>query len=418
MSNYIVENPPLSENAEGARLTEYLLRQFSITQEEFDAINDFEEASPFQGDPRDGMLRYSEGDATDFTSGPGFYYYYDGQWNYIGAAEILTYGALVPGTGNVWDDVNATDFTGEEYAGQDGCASTALSIKTNGVVFFSHNNVTYIWLGPTGVCVGVGGTYSSVQADFGPTGTADHSILINRDQADAHPQSAITDLVSDQAQQDTNLQNHINDGSNPHNTSHTNLSSGIGTNTHAQIDNHIASTSNPHQVSHSQLPDVDPDPQDPHAQYALKGYGGISKTTDTNYGTVGSGAWTTIDNWDSAMIFSPVGVVQDVAASGLRVDTQGIYKITGTVAISFTGTNQGRVFGVRLWNDTKGTAGRTLEYFVGRNQEGVNISQGALLVEIGASEVGNLFQLQIAGVGDSFSNTAVIDALFSLARHG
>ena len=33
--------------------------------------------------------------------------------------EILVYGALIPGTGNVWDDLNATDFTGEEYAGVD-----------------------------------------------------------------------------------------------------------------------------------------------------------------------------------------------------------------------------------------------------------------------------------------------------------
>ena len=157
---------------------------------------------------------------------------------------------------------------------------------------------------------------------------------------------------------------------------------------------------------------------DPHPQYSLKGYGGISKTTDTNYGTVGSGAWTTIDNWDSEMVFSPYGVTQDVANSGLRVTEQGVYSVSGTLAISFTDTNQGRVFGVRLWNDTKSTAGRQVDYFVGRNQAGINISQGALLVEIGANEVNDLFQMQIAGAGSSFSDVAVVDALFSMTRQG
>lgn len=260
MSQFVFENPPLTQTDDGNRIGEYLTRQFLNAEEVFDTINDLEEASPFQGDPRSGMFRYSEGDATDFTSGPGFYGFYNGQWNYIGSGELLTYGALIPGTGNVWTDLNATDFTGQEYAGVDGCASTSLSIKTNGVVFFGHNGVSYIWIGPGGVCVGQGGTYSATSDDLAPIGTGDHSILTNRNQADSHPQTAIGgrgsagDLEADQIQQDTNLTNHISDGGNPHNTSHTNLSSGIGTNTHDQIDDHIGNVVT-----------------DPHPQYRQKG---------------------------------------------------------------------------------------------------------------------------------------------------
>ena len=174
-------------------------------------------------------------------------------------SEVLVYGSLIPGTGNVWDDVNANDFTGEEYAGVDGCASTALSIKDNAIVFFGHNGVSYIWLGPTSVCVGTGGTYTSTSGDYGPLGTGDHSALSNRDVADSHPQTAIggrggaADLQADQLAQDQNLSNHIGNSNNPHNTSHTNLSSGIGTNTHAQIDDHIDNVVT-----------------DPHPQYQLK----------------------------------------------------------------------------------------------------------------------------------------------------
>ena len=124
------------------------------------------------------------------------------------AGEVLSYGATIPGTGNVWDDLNATDFTGHQYAGVDGCVATALSIKTNSIVTFGHNAISYIWEGPRGVCVGVGGTYSAIAGDLVPLGTGDHAILTNRDIADAHPMAAITGLLADQTRQDSALAAH------------------------------------------------------------------------------------------------------------------------------------------------------------------------------------------------------------------
>ncbi|MDJ0792471.1 MAG: hypothetical protein QNJ71_11295 [Acidimicrobiia bacterium] len=176
----------------------------------------------------------------------------------------------------------------------------------------------------------------------------------------------------------------------------------------------VLRTVNVREIDHQKL--LNRDDPNVHSHLQTAGYGGIAKTTDTNYGTVGSGAWTTIDNWDSGMVVTPVGVVQDVANSGLRFDAQGVFSVVGTVAVSFTDTNQGRVFGVRLYNQTKATPGREIQYFVGRNQEGVNLSQSGILAEIGASEVNDLFQLQIAGVGDSFANVAVIDAVYSAVK--
>ena len=151
---------------------------------------------------------------------------------------------------------------------------------------------------------------------------------------------------------------------------------------------------------------------------AERSYGGISKTTDTNYGTIGINAWTTIDNWDAGMVVTPQNVTQDVANSGLRLLTPGVYNFSGDFAISFTDVNNGRTFGVRLWNATNSQAGRVVEYSVGRNQSGINISQSSILADIGVDDVNDLLQIQIAGISASFASVTVVDALFSATRSG
>ncbi len=231
-------------------------------------------------------------------------------------SELLVYGSLVPGTGNVWDDVNANDFTGEEYAGVDGCASTALSIKDNAVVFFGHNGVSYIWLGPTSVCVGTGGTYTSTSGDYGPLGTGDHSALSNRDVADSHPQTAIggrgstADLQADQLEQDQNLSNHIGNSNNPHNTAHTNLSSGIGTNTHDQIDDHIDNVVT-----------------DPHPQYQQKGVSMLLGGTTDNF-TLNSSDSKLVNYSQSAQWHWPDDNDIDPTNGEITIPEDGIYRHT------------------------------------------------------------------------------------------
>ncbi len=213
MRPFVYESPPLMGEPDTITLAEFLARQFRKVEQSISSVE--------TGD-----------------SGSG----------------VVTYGALIPGTGNVEDDLNATDFTGEEYAGVDGCAATALSIKTNAVVTFGHNNVAYNWIGPGGVCVGLGGNYTALATDLAAIGTADHAILVNRNQADQHAQSAITDLVLDQGTQDTRIAS-------------LESSDAIQDGRLDTLEQHPPLTDNPHQVRHDQLPDVDPNPEDPHPQY-------------------------------------------------------------------------------------------------------------------------------------------------------
>ena len=147
--------------------------------------------------------------------------------------------------------------------------------------------------------------------------------------------------------------------------------------------------------------------------FVQAGYGGILKSTDTLYGPIADGGWTTVDNWDVGAVTSPEGITQDVANSGLHFDRAGAWSISITLAISFIEAQAGRVIAVRLYNVTTATGGNGVDFFVGRNQDGVNITVPGLLAEILAGEVGNLYQIQIAGVGDAFANTSVLGGIFS-----
>lgn len=277
MTKYLYEPPPQMSSPDGLALAEFLQRQLFALSDAVDHINDFEDAEPFEGKPQDGMLRWFVGGAPGNSSGPGFYYYYDGSWSYIGGAEVVTYGAVIPGTGNVWDDVNAYDFTGHPYA-----SGSCLAILPNAIVTFGHNGISYLYEGPRDVCIGLGGDYATVQDDYAPLGTGDHSILINRDAADAHPMSAVTGLMADQTRQDEDLTAHKSAA-----PAHT-MTQIEGLNAdQARQDtnhsNHLADLNNPHQVRHDQLPDVDPDPTNPHPQYDRAHVGLLMGGTVNNF---------------------------------------------------------------------------------------------------------------------------------------
>ncbi len=151
------------------------------------------------------------------------------------------------------------------------------------------------------------------------------------------------------------------------------------------------------------------------ANFTQAGYGGIIKTTDTNYGTIGA-TWVTVDNWDEASVLQSKGVGQNVAGSGLQFTRQGIFSISIALSVSFTDVNQGRVFSVRLFNSTDAAPGVATDIFVGRNQAGVNIAIPGLLVEIGAPQINDLFWIQIAGLVDTFADTTVIQASFTAVQ--
>jgi len=128
---------------------------------------------------------------------------------------IIEYGAAITGTGTISQAVNAFDFTGHQHA-DNPLFPTCLNVLTNHIPTFGYEGVAYKYIGPKPVLLGACGERVSIDADYVGTGTDDHAILVNRDATDAHPQSAITDLLTDQATQDTNLANHLADLANPH----------------------------------------------------------------------------------------------------------------------------------------------------------------------------------------------------------
>lgn len=120
--------------------------------------------------------------------------------------DVVSKGEQVPGAGNVWDDVNAYMFTGPDSDGQG-----RMCIGPGDLGYVGHGGIVYRYFGPGSVCIGAGGAGGAyphrvtVSEDWVATGTADHGALSNRDDVDAHPQAAITGLVTDQATQNGRL---------------------------------------------------------------------------------------------------------------------------------------------------------------------------------------------------------------------
>ena len=214
--------------------------------------------------------------------------------------EVVSYGASITfnaGDGTPHGDLNATDFTGHQYA-----AGTALTILSNAVVTFGHNAIGYIWTGPTGVTVGLGGSHTAVATDLTPIGTADHNILTNRNLADQHPTAAITNLDNDQAVQDSRL---------------------------TTLEQHPPRTDNPHQVTHDQLVGQSPEP-DPHPVYQKK-LPGMAMFGDADNFTLNttasklvnytqSGEW----NWTDQDDIDPVN-------GEMTIPQDGVYSVVGAV---------------------------------------------------------------------------------------
>ena len=139
-------------------------------------------------------------------------------------AEVID---INPGLDEIWNDVNAFDFTGHPYA-----TGTALDIRANYGLSVSNGTQTlWRYAGPKPVLLGVGGNYTTDADDWIVEGVADHASLTNRDAADAHPMSAVTGLIADQQRQDADLAQHEADTNNPHATTHA-LLPDVGPNDH------------------------------------------------------------------------------------------------------------------------------------------------------------------------------------------
>ena len=97
----------------------------------------------------------------------------------------------------------------------------------------------------------------------------------------------------------------------------------------------------------------------------------------------------TLEGFDVDLIATPLDVTYDKVNHGLKLGRQGLWEGTVKVTLTFDGANLGRQIQLRAYNATKLTPGaNTFNYFVGRNQDGTNLSLTVSL-ELPEADVGD-----------------------------
>ena len=330
------------------------------------------------------------------------------------------------------DDLNNTDFTGQEPI-----IGTAAHIVKASFNTFVHRDLAYTWLGPTAVTVGLGGTHTALAADLTGVGTADHSVMSNRDSADQHPTSAITGLDADQTTQDAAtalVQSNLD-------TTNTNVQaldvrvtqneSDISTNATNISSNDVDIAANAAEIIRVQgeldvdeaalaahLADTSVECHDQYATevaalntFALAGYGGISIAAPVAMADIGA-TWTTITGFDTE-ILTPRYVVHDLANNALRVQKEGVWQVSVKVTLTFAEGQGGRTISLRLYNAT--TAAPTavpFQFFVGRNSAGANLSF-VINGEFPQETENDIIVLQVSSV-DSYTLVENIGTIFQM----
>lgn len=113
----------------------------------------------------------------------------DGTWSDVVIPQVTQQDYVISGTGAVQDDVNVFDFTGLI-----GSTGTALDLLPEISYRFTHNGNLYHWVGQKETSIGLGGLYTSVNADYTGSGTQNHGLLANLEDVDQHGIPVITGL--------------------------------------------------------------------------------------------------------------------------------------------------------------------------------------------------------------------------------
>jgi len=389
-------------------------------------INDTPVGSTDYRPPVDPTVTPTEGDILTFNSTTKTYY---------PAPGVQTNGFIVTddaGDGTVADDLNNTDFTG-----QDPHVGRSAHIVLASINTFVHKAVAYNWVGPTDVLVGLDGNYTATAADLTGVGTSDHKLLVSRSDADSHPTSAITGLDQKQSDQDaatalvqsnldqTNLdvqaldvrvtQNEADISTNATNISSNDVDIAANAAEIVRVQGEL-DTDEANLAAH--LADLSDECHDQYATeaaalaaFTAAGYGGIGVNTVTAMPAIGA-AWVTLTGFDLPLLSTPKGVVQDLGNNALSFNIQGVWQFSIKVSMAFDEAQAGRAMLMRTYNSTTQTGGNlSFNYFVGRNQSGVNLNV-VMAVDIPAEAVGQPIQLQVSSSADSFTNVSNIGTVY------
>lgn len=284
-------------------------------------------------------------------------------------ADVITIGESIPGSGNVWSDVNAYCFTG---AFSDGACR--MCIAPNAIAYVGHGSIVYRYFGPTEVCIGSGGEggkyphYTTVEEDWVPTGTTTHTALSDRYTANQHRIDNITDL-----------RDYLN-----------------------TIDAELA------RLEQDKL-----DIADAVAVFTFSAYFNMSVPTGTPFADLDA-TWQDLDILSST--FAPRGFV-DEGNSKFSFQYPGVY------LLAFAGTfehdvliNTGRTTGLRLHDYTNGADIGEVVIGAGRNAEASSTS-AVPLTNITEADVGHVFGVQMGG-GDAFSAVEFFSLSLSIISAG
>lgn len=149
------------------------------------------------------------------------------------------------------------------------------------------------------------------------------------------------------------------------------------------------------------------------AAFVAAGYGGIGVDAVKAIGTIDS-TFKTIEGFDIDLISTPLDVTYDKANHGIKLDRQGIWEFTVKIALTFDELNAGRQIQLRSYNATTATASPVeFNYFVGRNQAGVNLPL-TISVEVANGSEGDLIQLEVGSAAHTFTNSDNIGTIYQV----
>ena len=144
--------------------------------------------------------------------------------------------------------------------------------------------------------------------------------------------------------------------------------------------------------------------------FVQAGYGGIGVNTPEPIGTVNT-IFQTLEGFDTLLVASPKNVSYDLATNSIALLIDNEWELKAKVSLTFDELNAGRKIQLRAYNLTQADPGDTVfNYFVGRNQGGVNLDV-TVIFDLGAN-AGDKIQLQVGTDGDTFNNVTNIGSTF------
>ena len=273
--------------------------------------------------------------------------------------------------------------------------------------------------------VGIGGSYIAVAGDFAAIGTADHSLLVNRNLPDQHETADITGLDADQAAQDAAtalVQTNLDDYETDNDAAQAVQDSRLGTletradetDTEQGIQDGDIQTNADNFANHLVA-------SDPHPQYALEA-AVLANFVAAGYVSVGNDApeafpditstFQTYSGWDS-LLLDPPRNAQNALPDGLIFEANGVWQINVRLAITHNESNAGRIMQLRFINVTTNTPSlTTFNFATGRNVATTNLNI-PLLFEVSPLTVGNTWGVQLGTAGDTYSAVSIIGGTFS-----